>query len=216
MKRRSSDKSYIEDLPGMVRGVFEKSCDDSWHGCRIRVFAPFPLPLSDESTAFMNTFRTTSHNMVRNTALPTLPSSATVSPKQAQIFQAGQDFERYRTTTLTPSLSANCLRTRTSQTEMEQAVWDALQALFHSEYLLLTEYIECILPMLYAVYLFILFNLPVAAYYPQTAASTPRSWTRMLSTSFVRDSRDRRVRRPACTSHQAVWGLPPLPACVRL
>ncbi|KAE9005267.1 hypothetical protein PF005_g20289 [Phytophthora fragariae] len=75
--------------------------------------------------------------------------------------------------TLEPSFSANCLGTSSSQTGMEQAVWDALQALFHSEYLLMTEYIECILPMFYAVYLSILFHLPVASYYPQTAASTP-------------------------------------------
>ncbi|KAG3080191.1 hypothetical protein PI124_g18107 [Phytophthora idaei] len=55
----------------------------------------------------------------------------------------------------------------------EEAAWDALQALFHSEYLLMTEYIERILPLLYAIYLPILFQLPAAPYYPQTASSIP-------------------------------------------
>ncbi|POM62349.1 hypothetical protein PHPALM_28508 [Phytophthora palmivora] len=65
--------------------------------------------------------------------------------------------------------SANRLRSAL----LEEAVCDALQVLFHSEYVLMTEYIECVLPMLYAIYLPILFHLPVAQFYPQTASSTP-------------------------------------------
>ncbi|KAG7388015.1 hypothetical protein PHYPSEUDO_013267 [Phytophthora pseudosyringae] len=46
--------------------------------------------------------------------------------------------------------------------------------LFHSEYLLLSEYIEFMVPVLYALYLSVLFHLPVAAYYPHTASMTER------------------------------------------
>ncbi|KAG6610055.1 uncharacterized protein IUM83_01008 [Phytophthora cinnamomi] len=54
----------------------------------------------------------------------------------------------------------------------EDVAHDALQTLFHSEYILLAEYIEFIVPMLYAPYLAVLFHLPVAAYYPHTASIT--------------------------------------------
>ncbi|KAG7388011.1 hypothetical protein PHYPSEUDO_013263 [Phytophthora pseudosyringae] len=54
----------------------------------------------------------------------------------------------------------------------EDIVRDALQTLFHSEYILLAEYIEVMVPMLYSFYLVVLFHLPVAAYYPHTASMT--------------------------------------------
>eukprot|EP00644_Phytophthora_capsici_P015643 jgi/Phyca11/121351/e_gw1.44.319.1 len=62
----------------------------------------------------------------------------------------------------------------------EEAAWEALRVLFHSEYLLLTEYVECVLPVLYAVYLALLFHLPVAAYYPQTASLTSEKMTKTV------------------------------------
>ncbi|OWZ24082.1 hypothetical protein PHMEG_000929 [Phytophthora megakarya] len=70
-------------------------------------------------------------------------------------------------------LDAKTSDNRLCSTLKEEAVCDALQALFHSEYVLMAEYIECVLPILYAIYLPILFHLPVAPYYPQTASSTP-------------------------------------------
>lgn len=54
----------------------------------------------------------------------------------------------------------------------EEAVWDGLQTLFHSEYVLLAEYIEVVLPISYAIYLSTLFHLPVAEFYPNTASLT--------------------------------------------
>ncbi|EGZ18022.1 hypothetical protein PHYSODRAFT_379318, partial [Phytophthora sojae] len=50
----------------------------------------------------------------------------------------------------------------------EEAAKEGLQALFHCEYVILTEYVECALPLLYAVYLAGLFHVPTAAYYPHT------------------------------------------------
>ncbi|KAJ8523993.1 hypothetical protein ON010_g17125 [Phytophthora cinnamomi] len=59
-----------------------------------------------------------------------------------------------------------------------QEVEDSLQALFHSEYVVMGEYIECVVPMLYSVYLGILFHLPSAAYYPNTRNLTPDRFAR--------------------------------------
>ncbi|EGZ24391.1 hypothetical protein PHYSODRAFT_311395 [Phytophthora sojae] len=61
------------------------------------------------------------------------------------------------------------LRAALSYKATETAVWDMLQALFHAEYLLIAEYIDCALPLLYALYLLALSQLPVARYYAQTA-----------------------------------------------
>ncbi|EGZ04798.1 hypothetical protein PHYSODRAFT_320305 [Phytophthora sojae] len=67
------------------------------------------------------------------------------------------------------AISAEKLRAALSYNQTEAAAWDVLQALFHSEYLLIAEYIECTLPMLYGLYLLVLSQLPAAHYYPQTA-----------------------------------------------
>jgi hypothetical protein len=64
-------------------------------------------------------------------------------------------------------------------------VTDALQTLFHSEYLLLTEYTECTLPLLYAAYLAVLFRLPAAQYYPQTGASTPEKLSQDVANILI-------------------------------
>ncbi|POM67650.1 Hypothetical protein PHPALM_16310 [Phytophthora palmivora] len=54
----------------------------------------------------------------------------------------------------------------------EDYIRHALQSLFHSEYVLMAEYIEFIIPVLYALYLTVLAHLDVAAYYPHTASMT--------------------------------------------
>ncbi|EGZ22211.1 hypothetical protein PHYSODRAFT_378673, partial [Phytophthora sojae] len=47
-------KHYLRDLPSQLRKLFQQL--DSSHPCsrQIRLLAPFPLPLSDESRTFMN------------------------------------------------------------------------------------------------------------------------------------------------------------------
>lgn len=54
----------------------------------------------------------------------------------------------------------------------DAVVRDGLQTLFHSEYILMAEYIELMIPLLYSFYLTVLFHLPVAVYYPNTASMT--------------------------------------------
>jgi len=53
---------------------------------------------------------------------------------------------------------------------------DALQTLFHSEYVVMAEYVECAIPVLYGVYLTCLYHLPTAAYYPHTRSLTPEKF----------------------------------------
>ncbi|EGZ18013.1 hypothetical protein PHYSODRAFT_499184, partial [Phytophthora sojae] len=55
---------------------------------------------------------------------------------------------------------------------------DSFQALFHSEYVVVAEFIECVIPMLYEVYLAVLYHLPIAAYYPHTRTLTPEKFIR--------------------------------------
>ncbi|ETP53306.1 hypothetical protein F442_01817 [Phytophthora nicotianae P10297] len=146
--------NYVEDLPVMLRKVF-KTPKTLAHGCRIRVSAPFPLPLADESRAFLE-------NISRNQQkIPALNASQVRTTGPSRLL-----------TLMQPDTLPSAKATMKSVTTKEAAC-DALQALFHSEYLLMTEYIECILPLLYAIYLPILFELPAAPYYPQTASSTP-------------------------------------------
>jgi len=59
-----------------------------------------------------------------------------------------------------------------SESEQIEMVHETLKLLFHCEYLVLVEYIECVIPLLYAVYLSILSHLPNAKYYPHTADMT--------------------------------------------
>ncbi|KAG3239156.1 hypothetical protein PI124_g15905 [Phytophthora idaei] len=66
-----------------------------------------------------------------------------------------------------------------------QDVQNALQTLFHSEYIVMGEYIECAIPVLYAVYLAFLYHLPTAAYYPHTRSLTPEKFVRAVMNLFL-------------------------------
>ncbi|KAG7383509.1 hypothetical protein PHYPSEUDO_003602 [Phytophthora pseudosyringae] len=202
----SSSMNYLEDLPNVIRDLFEDA-DILSRGCRIRVAAPFPLPLSDESSALLNsisrdsrTTRTFSSSSRVNALGPAVLAAQQVTkpqsldaPKQHQALTASsaptldpeEKLQRKGSSpTRLPTLihpgtatSANRLHSALPRTAAEEAVRDALQTLFHSEYLLMAEYTECTLPMLYAVYLPTLYHLPAAPYYPQTASSTPEKLT---------------------------------------
>ncbi|KAG2802280.1 hypothetical protein PC116_g23677 [Phytophthora cactorum] len=66
-----------------------------------------------------------------------------------------------------------------------QDVQNALQTLFHSEYVVMGEYIECAIPVLYAVYLAFLYHLPTAAYYPHTRSLTSEKFVRAVMNLFL-------------------------------
>lgn len=66
--------------------------------------------------------------------------------------------------------------------ERHDFVHTVLKLLFECEYYLLTEYVECVVPMVYAVCVAIVFQLPSAEYYPETKGlNSTRSRDMMLN-----------------------------------
>jgi hypothetical protein len=160
------------------------------HARPIRLFAPFPLPLSDTSKALMlelakagrfaadtskNRRCSAASTNLRDCGAGTLQSMPTVVDlKLNQIAPTPVSAWSQRST---PSLGLPAFSSQrpsdatvSSPRSSEELIHDELQRLFHSEYVLLAEYIEFMIPMLYALYLAVLFHLPVAAYYPHTAS----------------------------------------------
>ncbi|KAK1941513.1 hypothetical protein P3T76_007379 [Phytophthora citrophthora] len=164
---------YLEDLPKLLEQKFHdgRSLD------RIRVFAPFPLPLSNSSRKCMSEMtatrrltqgeitrcskestKQTSGPSLKDFPMPTLPEA-----KQNQIVPA---------IVVETKISSSDNLDKDSRNITKFVVHDGLQILFHSEYILLAEYIEFMVPMLYALYLSVLYHLPVAAFYPHSASMT--------------------------------------------
>lgn len=52
-----------------------------------------------------------------------------------------------------------------------QLLFQTLQMLFHCEYLVLVEYVECFVPLMYVVYFHVLSQLPNAKYYPSVGSN---------------------------------------------
>jgi hypothetical protein len=75
-----------------------------------------------------------------------------------------------------------------SQVAAVQDAQASLQTLFHSEYVVMAEFIEFAIPLLYAVYLAILYHLPTAAFYPHTRSLTPEKFARTLTTLVIYSS----------------------------
>ncbi|POM70481.1 Hypothetical protein PHPALM_13068 [Phytophthora palmivora] len=126
-----SKDGYVEHLLRLLRKVLLETNNPRDSKQRIRLLAPFPLRLSDESDSLANT-----------------------------------------------SVSQIILPSKSN----EDTVCDALQTLYHSEYILLAEYIELVVPILYSLYLVVLFHLPIAVYYPHTASMTLNDLQRTVET----------------------------------
>ncbi|GMF41233.1 unnamed protein product [Phytophthora fragariaefolia] len=100
------------------------------------------------------------HTMFQNgLKVKSLPA---LRPVKVRIASRSLSVTAISTKGVTPSLILNPLRIKTAVEEAR----DALQALFHAEYVIMAEYVEGALPMLYTVYLAVLCHLPMAAYYP--------------------------------------------------
>ncbi|KAG3201721.1 hypothetical protein PC128_g3713 [Phytophthora cactorum] len=182
---KSSEPSYyLSDLPHMVQIVCQDSTQPVPH---IRIRAPFPLPLLDESRVFIDNLNKFEYPDAQNEI-----ESVSTMYDQNMIVQEEKDGHNQEAQSVriivavkpqrVPlSCPKQCLSSTTSIEEflvtskahqLKQSVHDALQALFHSEYVLMGEYIEFMLPLLYALYLAVLFHLPIAAYYPHTSTMT--------------------------------------------
>ncbi|GMF28536.1 unnamed protein product [Phytophthora lilii] len=158
-KINTLSKSYLGKLQELVVAQNSNPIQNQTH--RFRVHAPFEIQLSDESKAFMNnliiatqhacqsdttepmvhaTTRLIASCNIRNTRGPTLitrepsiPPKVTESPAVAP----------------SAAVATNAFDFMSN----EETVYEALQTLFHSEYVLMTEYIDFMLPILYTAYL---------------------------------------------------------------
>jgi hypothetical protein len=108
----------------------------------------------------------------RPTVVKRAPSTRTKSMSSRSISHASSHslLANLRRASFVP-LGADPLALEARSTE--EAVRQGLQALFHCEYVILAEYVECALPLMYAVYLAGLYHLPTAAYYPHTRDLSP-------------------------------------------
>lgn len=68
-----------------------------------------------------------------------------------------------------------------SQDERSRIVKQTLAMLFNCEYFVLVEYIECVIPIIYSAFTFVLFHLANAAFYPHIGALTPEALRTKIS-----------------------------------
>ncbi|KAG6949239.1 hypothetical protein JG688_00014712 [Phytophthora aleatoria] len=171
---------FLRELPG----VLQKASHDETakFSRRIRLYAPFPLPLSNRNKEFMNELAKSGR--FANDTITNRRCSTKQRSEIRELSQSDQHLQRNRhehqiipTTpaalwqskelSLGPSApSSRGIAELNKDNVSEKDVLEGLQTLFHSEYVLLAEYIEFMVPMLYSLYLSVLFHLPVAAYYP--------------------------------------------------
>ncbi|OWZ17799.1 hypothetical protein PHMEG_0008208 [Phytophthora megakarya] len=177
---------YLRDLPVLLRKL-NLEVETQRTGKRsIRLFAPFPLSLSSKSGDFMNELAQTrrfANDKATNRRCSTRRANKRNSGNGAVNSKVSMPtIAALHQNQVVPMSPIICEGPTTNSRKLskvsvppdESAVHEGLEALFHSEYILMAEYIEFIVPMLYALYLVVLFNLPVAAYYPHTASMTVR------------------------------------------
>lgn len=111
-----------------------------------------------------------------HTSNPVTPTRVTIVREQAaatattfkSVFVV--PLQRMRTAPRRSSITADQALTQIQKTRI---VHDNLQLLFQCEYIALVEYIECVAPMLYAIYLPVLCALPNGQFFPNTRDLAP-------------------------------------------
>ncbi|KAG1713412.1 hypothetical protein DVH05_001199 [Phytophthora capsici] len=163
--------NYLDELPQLLQTLFKekKMKLSSKRNQVLRLVAPFPLPLSDESIIFMaELLKLDSHADAHR-----WPSKkCNKEGKQASNADSMPTKTMIKQTQILP-VNSIVPKPHKASHATEETIQDALQKMFHSEYVLLSEYIEFVLPLLYAPYLAVLYHLPIAAYYPHTASMSP-------------------------------------------
>lgn len=76
-----------------------------------------------------------------------------------------------------PTIRSSNKRPEMTLREKHDFVHAVLKMLFQCEYYLLTEYVKCIVPIMYVVYLVIVLRLPSAEYYPELQGLSSRQST---------------------------------------
>ncbi|KAL3656749.1 hypothetical protein V7S43_018308 [Phytophthora oleae] len=180
----SSKENYIEDLLVGIQKIFRASESP----VPIRVHSPVPLPLSIESTRYMNDLVNGKRRNARD--VDSTKALSMGSTKVLPITQVAvtplQMTGKLAVGPKLPLTLSSCKSVAPVRHDTEiQDAQGALQMLFHSEYVIVAEYIESAIPVLYAVYLALLYHLPTAAYYPHTRSLTPQNFVRALINLFL-------------------------------
>ncbi|KAG1713415.1 hypothetical protein DVH05_001202 [Phytophthora capsici] len=177
--KNCSDDGYVQALLILVAKAFKEANPTRGSKRNIRLLAPFPLRLTDESSSCLKTFSKTARFANNIDVLRGMSTRSTDSSGRGMMSIAVHPKQHHNAPVTTNGPKELVLQSSVSKLSntlilkaREEVVRDALQTLFHSEYLLLAEYIELMVPMLYSLYLVVLFHLPIAAYYPSTASMT--------------------------------------------
>lgn len=72
-----------------------------------------------------------------------------------------------------------------SNAQKQEFVWQALRLLFQCEYHALVEYVECVIPVVYTIYVSILCQLPSSNYQPETMNLTTARFQTMISNVLI-------------------------------
>ncbi|GMF25987.1 unnamed protein product [Phytophthora lilii] len=185
---------YLEEISSILRNTVAHKSPQILHR-RVRLLAPFPLRLSNDCKSMIRKLaksgkfsndgfasRRCSKNSISTRKASTLSKPSRIAKLH----------HRVTPTTLAtvllpqrgPILSDLIVSSGASigivVNSSRSGVFDGLQILFQSEYIILAEYIEFIVPTLYAPYLPALFHLPVAEYYPHTATLTSDNLSRAI------------------------------------
>jgi hypothetical protein len=189
---------FLQNLVALIRCAFQTSRAMGGLSPPIRIRAPFPLALSTESTRCLDKLLDAQKNAEGvelasdpwvDASLSAIKADSSAPQGQLKLALHGvlDDHRIDPTTSTAPPIFVRPSKVFAAPTSLVHAtlaplssldatvsnVQDALQALFHSEYVVMAEYIECATPVLYAVYLAFLYHLPTAEYYPHTRSLTP-------------------------------------------
>ncbi|RLN82984.1 hypothetical protein BBJ28_00022951 [Nothophytophthora sp. Chile5] len=193
---RQLQLNCLDRLPAMLGKAFDEFKPRNRPETReIRIFAPFRLPVSTESAALLEELASKKQRQSKRGVDRQPTAQLRRGPTAQSLLQQLGGLETRSVTAGNSKrgvlLSSQLLQKqpysgfklkgasviRTIPQTTEEAVEETLQALFHCEYVMLTEYVECVMPLFYTLYLAGLFHLPARAYYPHTRSLSPNRMT---------------------------------------
>ncbi|KAK1945890.1 hypothetical protein P3T76_002938 [Phytophthora citrophthora] len=150
----------------------------------VRLRACFPHPLSKEQEAALRVLGETNiyDNVDTSSRSPTPKrpwahrirvKRATIAPTTSNIITTTSTNTEEANTTFSPVevFSATLKHNAVSGKRSKALVQQSLALLFHCEYLVLVEYVECIVPLIYLIFKLALENLPNVVFYPGGAGN---------------------------------------------
>lgn len=135
-----------------------------------RIRSPISLQLSDNDTMMLEKI-CTMHG--QNTVMKVATKHYIPNLNQVKGSVAPTETDPHSLAKLKEMKNSQTETEKMSMAQKQKLVHQALKLLFATEYHVLVEYVECIVPMIYGVYVAVLVHLPNAAYFPETRNMTP-------------------------------------------